>query len=208
MKHQIAQNLCAALQSLEVNAEIVSEKDVQVRKEQSSGPHGSYSRMVPDGRLYTCTIRLKDLPIDRVCISSHYRSDAPDSYEVSYFVDTDKPGDLIRIRKLGKSLLSIDDDPRNLSEDLQDIRVELSQGIGVRLFTQIPPSFSLTESRFDTYCRIAHSIRSRMDTVAVSEEELKRRRRPRPHFLRLLLFFLIALLCFAGFALWEHLDIG
>lgn len=207
MEHQIAKRLCSALQSLEIDAEIVSEKDVQASKEQSSGPHASYSRMVPDGRLYTGTIRLKDLPIDRVYISSHYGSNPPDSYEVSYFVDTNKPGDLIRIRKLGKSLLSVNDDPRNLSEDLQDTRVELSQGIGVRLFTQISPSFSLTRSRFDTYCRIARSIRSRMDAVAVSEEELKRKRRSRPHILRLLLFFLIALLCFAGFALWEYFDI-
>jgi hypothetical protein len=207
MEHQIAKRLCAALHSLEVGAEIVSEKDVQARKEQSSGPHASHSRMVPDGRLYTGTIRLQDLPIDRIYISSHYGSGAPDSYEVSYFVDTNKPGDLIRIRKLGKSLLSIDTDPQNLSEDLQDIRVELSQGIGVRLFTQIPPSFSLTRSRFDTYCRIARSLRSRMDAVAVSEEELKKKGRPRSHIFRLALFFLIALSIFALLSLLEYFDI-
>jgi hypothetical protein len=207
MEHPIAKRLCADLHSLGVEAEIVSEKDVQARKEQSSGPHASYSRMVPDGRLYTCTIRLQDLPIDRLYISSHYRSGAPNSYEVSYFVDTNKPGDLIRIRKLGKSLLSIDDDPRNLSEDLQDTRVELSQGIGVRLFTQIPPSFSLTRSRFDTYCRIAHSIRSRMDAVAVSAEELKKKNRPRSRIFRLALFFLGALSIFAVLGLLEYFDI-
>ena len=162
---RLGTRLCENLIRLGIDAQIASEKDVVLHKEyEQDGPP------IHDGRLYLCSVTLKDRSISHIQISSHYYSDAPISFEFACNIPI-REGDIRRIKKLGRHLkaeytgsymghhhwkggrlaerLEQDSGLSHLAGNIfEGLKIEPYQNVDVRICKEALPTFTLTEEEF------------------------------------------------------------
>ena len=95
--------LLADLARLGVSASIGSEQDNATRAI-GGGQYSQTSWLVTDERIYSCIVQLEDRSIDHLKVYSHYHGHTPLEYEISWSVHTGEPGDIGRIKALGRHL--------------------------------------------------------------------------------------------------------